>query len=77
MRAYDFINQSIGNKVYLTGDYDLAMDSRFKAFIYLKTPLTLIGLSKGGMAIVEHEGQQYKVAPRNVREFEPTENETT
>ena len=69
MKAYDFINQAIGNKVYLTGDGDLAMSGELRYFIIKKTPLTLVRLTRGGMAIVKSdEGDEYSVPPRNVRE---------
>lgn len=74
MKAYDFINQAIGEQVYLTGDGDLAIHSHLKPFIYEKTSLKLIGLSKGGMAIVEHNGVKFKVPPKNVREYSEIKN---
>lgn len=69
MNAYDFINQSIGSKVYLTDDGDLAMDRNLRWFIFNKIELTLVKLTKGGRAIVEYKGTEYSVPPRNVREF--------
>lgn len=69
MKTYDFINQATGNKVYLTGDGDLGMSGELRGFIFNKTPLTLIRLTRGGMAIVkDDEGSEYSVPPRNVRE---------
>lgn len=71
MKTYDFIKQAIGNKVYLTPDGDLAMSGELRGFIYSKTPLTLIRLTKGGMAIVKSDdGKEYSVPPRNVREID-------
>lgn len=70
MRTLDFIKQAIGKKVYITGDRDLAMDSRFRVFIFEKTELTLVGLTKGGMALLEHEGIKLHVRPSNIREIE-------
>jgi hypothetical protein len=69
MKTYDFIRQAIGSKVYLVGDGDLGMDGTFRKFIYDKTELNLIGLTKGGMAVIEHEGKKYNVRPSNVREI--------
>ena len=68
MKTYDFIQQAIGKKVYLIGDRDLGMDGTFRRFIYDKTELTLVELTKGGMAVIEHEGQRYRVRPSNIRE---------
>jgi hypothetical protein len=69
MKAYDFIRQAIGTKVYLTGEGDLAMNSELRGFIFDKTPLTLMRLTSGGMAIVKSDdGKEYSVRPRNVRE---------
>lgn len=69
MKTYDFIKQAVGKKVYLVGDGDLGMDGTFRKFIYHKTELDLIGLTKGGMAIIEYEGKRYRVRPSNVREI--------
>lgn len=69
MKTIDFIYQAIGQKVYLTGDRDLGMDYKLRYFIANKTELILVGLTKGGMAVVEYKGQKYKVRPSNVREI--------
>jgi len=70
MKTYDFIKQAIGTKVYLTRDGDLAMRGELRGFIYDKTPLTLMRLTRGGMAIVKSDdGKEYSVRPRNVREI--------
>jgi len=70
MKTYDFIKQAIGTKVYLTGDGDLGMSGELRGFIYDKTPLTLMRLTRGGMAIVKSDdGKEYSVPPRNVREI--------
>jgi len=68
MKTLDFINQAIGNKVYLTGEGDLAFYHELRYFIYNKTPLTLLRLTKGGRAIVEYKGKEFSVPPNNVRE---------
>jgi hypothetical protein len=68
MKTLDFIKQAIGSKVYLTGHRDLGMNSDLRSFIYNKTELTLARLTKGGMAIIEHEGKSYSVRPRNIRQ---------
>ena len=69
MKAYDFINLNIGKKVYLLPDGDLGMSSNLKLLIHYETPLTLLGLTKGGMAKVQEEenGNIHIVPPRNVR----------
>lgn len=69
MKSYDFIKQAIGNKVYIIGDGDLGLNSELRDFIYEKTELKLIKLTKGGMCIVEYNSKQYSVPPRNVREI--------
>lgn len=68
MKTNDFIQQAIGKKVYLIGDRDLGIESALRRFIYDKTELTLVELTKGGMAVVEHDGIRYRVRPSNVRE---------
>jgi hypothetical protein len=68
MKTLDFIKQAIGRKVYLTNDGDLGFDGSLRGFIFNKTELTLVKLTKGGMAVVEYENKQYTVPPKNVRE---------
>lgn len=70
MKTYDFIRQAIGSKVYLTRDGDLMMSGELRGFIYNKMPLTLMKLTKAGMAVVKSDdGKEYSVPPRNVREI--------
>lgn len=74
MTNHEFIKQNIGNKVFVTGAGDLAFNSELRKIISpkngKKTVLTLIQLTKGGMALLEDsEGKFYKVPPRNVREI--------
>lgn len=67
MNIHEFIKANIGNKVYLSGDGDLAMSSELRPFISNKEPLTLMRLNKKGMAIVEDsDGNTYSVPPRNI-----------
>lgn len=69
MKAHDFINSNIGNKVYVTGAGDLAFCGELKSIIYNKTELTIVKLTKSGMAyLVDAENNYYSVPPRNVRE---------
>lgn len=70
MKAYDFINSSIGNKVYITNNGDLSIDPILRNLIFNKTELSLKRLTKGGMAIVEDDdGKEYAIPPRNIREI--------
>ena len=70
MKNNDFIKQNIGAKVYVTGDGDLAMQHSLRKIIFDKTPLTIVKLTKGGMAyLVDDENNFYTVPPRNVREI--------
>ena len=71
MKNHDFIKQNIGNKVYITGDGDLGMrGGMIRSAIEFKTPLTIIKLTKSGMAyLVDDWGIFYSVPPRNVREI--------
>jgi len=70
MKTYDFIKQAIGKKVYITGDGDLMMSGGLREFITNKTPLTLVKLSRKGMAVLaDDNGVIYSVRPSNVREI--------
>jgi len=70
MKNHEFIKKNIGTKVYVTGDGDLAMQSEFRKIIFNKTELTIVKLTKGGMAyLVDIQGNFYTVPPRNVREI--------
>jgi small nuclear ribonucleoprotein (snRNP)-like protein len=70
MKTYDFIKQAIGKKVYITRDGDLMMSGELRGFIANKTPLTLVKLSRKGMAVLaDDNGGIYSVRPSNVREI--------
>lgn len=70
MKNYEFIEKNIGAKVYVTGEGDLAMCGEFRSLIFEKIPLTIVKLTRGGMAyLVDGSGNFYSVPPRNVREF--------
>ncbi len=71
MKTLEFIKSSIGNKVYLTNNGDLAIDPTFRDLIKNKTEFTLIGLSRGGMAIIagDNNKELHRVPPKNVREI--------
>jgi len=80
------IQQNIGNKVILDGRGDLGMDGDLRPLIYNKTPLTIIGLTKGGKAYLREDIistemvhgviprstkiKYYSVPPRNVNLIE-------
>jgi len=68
MKTLDFIKQNIGNKVYITGG-DLSINPVMSRIVNNKIELTLIGLSRGGRALVSDDrGRVYSVRPSNVRE---------
>lgn len=74
MKAHDFIKSNIGNKVYVTPSGDLAFCGELKHIIYDKTELTIVKLTKSGMAyLVDAENNYYSVPPRNVREVSSME----
>lgn len=76
MKTYDFINQSIGQKVYLVNKGDIAFDSEYKSLIYNKVPLTLLKLTKKGMAYtVDGAGNFHSVPPSCLREFDESKQE--
>ncbi len=78
MKTLDFINQAIGELVYITGDGDLCMTSFYRPYVYNKTPLRLIKLTKSGNAYLQDESKNklfFSVSPRNVREYKELENE--
>jgi hypothetical protein len=63
------LKKNIGNRVYVTGDRDLAFNGELRKIISNKTELTIVKLTKSGMAyLVDDEGKFYTVPPRNVRE---------
>ncbi len=72
MKTHEFIEKNIGNKVYVTGDGDLAFNGGLRKIISSKTrtiELTIVKLTKGGMAyLMDDENNFYTVPPRNVRE---------
>lgn len=69
MKNHEFIEKNIGNRVYVTGDRDLAFNGELRKIISNKTELMIVKLTKGGMAyLVDDEGKFYTVPPRNVRE---------
>lgn len=70
MKNHEFIQKNIGSKVYVTGDGDLAFDMNLCRIITLKTELTIVKLTKSGMAyLVDENENYYTVPPRNVREI--------
>lgn len=70
MKAYDFINSNLGNKVYITNHGDLSIDPILRNLISNKTALTLKRLTPGGMAIVsDNKGKEYPIPPKNIREI--------
>lgn len=70
MRNHDFIKSNIGSIVYVTGDGDLAFRGGLRDIIFNKTPLTIVKLTKGGMAyLTDGKNKYYTVPPRNVREL--------
>jgi len=70
MTTKDFIDQTIGKMVYVTGDGDLAFDGGLRKIIFSKTELRLIKWTKGGKVYLhdEVENKYYTVPPSNVRE---------
>ena len=75
MKNHEFIEKNIGNKVYITGDGDLGIHAELRDLIYNKTPLTIIKLTKGGMAyLTDEKNKFYSIPPRNVREIQDERN---
>ena len=71
MKALDFIKEMIGKEVYITHGGDLGMCAELRGFIQHKDPLTLIKLTRAGLAFLQDEdGNYYSVPPRNVRDYE-------
>lgn len=50
MKNHEFIEKNIRNRVYVTGDRDLAFNGELRKIISNKTELTIVKLTKGGMA---------------------------
>ena len=71
MKTFHFIEQAIGEMVYVTGERDLAMHGELRKIIFNKTPLRLIKLTKSGNAYLQDEDtkEYYSVPPSNVREI--------
>lgn len=70
MTTKDFIEQNIGNDVYVTGDRDLAFNYELRKIIFNKTKLKLVKMNRKGLAYLEDsEGNFYSVPPSNVREY--------
>lgn len=70
MTTEKFINENIGNLVYVTGDRDLAFRGELREIIFKKTKLRLVKMTKSGMAYLhdENKNKYYSVPPKNVRE---------
>jgi hypothetical protein len=69
MKTHEFIQKNIGAKVYVTGDRDLAINQELRKIIFNKTELTIVKLTRGGMAyLTDNNNNFYTVPPRNVRE---------
>jgi hypothetical protein len=67
MTAHEFIKQNIGNKVYVSGERDLAFNGELRKIIFNKTELTIVKLTRGGMAhLVDSDNKFYTVPPSNV-----------
>ena len=68
MKAYEFIEKNIGNKVYVKGDGGLVTCKYLRRLILYKTELTVVKLTKSGMAyLVDENNNYYRVPPRYVR----------
>jgi hypothetical protein len=58
----DEVTENVGALVYVTGERDLAIERRMRKII--RAPgVRIVGLTKGGMAILSHEDQEYQVPP--------------
>lgn len=67
MTALEFINQNIGARVRISGAGDLAMNGELKPLILGKAEVTLVRLTKKGMAmVVDSQGKSFMVPPRNL-----------
>jgi hypothetical protein len=66
MKHEEIINNT-GNKVVLNSYGDLLMDSKLKPLILHKVELTIVKLTKGGMAyLVDEDNKYYSVPTKNV-----------
>lgn len=74
MKTWDFINQAIGNYVYIIRSGDNVMNGDIKELVYNKTKLKLLELNKGGMCVCEKSnGQKIKIPPTQLREYSELE----
>jgi hypothetical protein len=72
MKAYDFINQSIGSEALITFSCTKCMRSDLRNVINGKTRLWIVKLTKGGLVeLRDSRNRRYVVPPRNVREVYP------
>ena len=62
-----FIEENIGNKVYIKPGADLSFSSEFRRIISNKIPLTIIKLTKSGMVyLTDNQNNFYTIPPRNI-----------
>ena len=67
MNKIDLLKLNIGKEVYLSSDKDLSINRHLRYFIQNKIKLTLIKITKGGMAVITDDNhKQYSVAPKNI-----------
>ncbi len=71
MTTKDFIDQAIGEIVYVSGRGDLAFNSELRGIIFNKTKLRLIKWTKAGKVYLhdEENNKYYTVPPSNIREI--------
>ena len=63
-----------GRPATVTGQGDLWFDERLRPIISImgiRPIVTVLRLTKAGLALVEHEGKRYSVPPRNVMAVSP------
>lgn len=82
MKAYDFIDQNIGKRVYINGVGDLGFDGNLRKYIYIYSfsmdletyPVIIINKrTRGGLAYLETGGNFISVPISNVRLFSELE----
>jgi hypothetical protein len=66
MNTLDWISQNIGKKAIVNGNRDLAFNGELKPIIFNKTELTIVKLTRGGMAHLTDGKRFYTVPPGNV-----------
>lgn len=66
MNTLDWIRKNIGKKAIVNGRGDLAFLHELRSIIFNKTELTIVKLTRGGMAYLTDGKKFYKVPPRNV-----------